>query len=294
MYHIIINELRLKGKHLKDVEAVKSVFEKTGKEYTFHYTQKVGDAKRITQEISSKGELCTVIAMVGDGTLHDVVNGVVDFENTRVGLIPMGSGNDFAAAVNIPHNAKTAAELIAFKVARPIDFIQLSSGLRSINAIGMGIDVDVLRRTYGGKATGKGKYLKAFIVSLAKFKSVNFTVKYEDKEEKHFGLIAALGNGKQIGGGIKVFPEAKVDDGYMDLIIVDYLTKFKTLIAFIKLMMGKIGKVKEAKQIRCKKASLILDEENYTIQAEGELYDNVPLEAEIVSNKLQFYYPDSN
>lgn len=294
MYHIIINELNFKSRNAKDIEAVKRVFERTGKKYTFHFTKAKGDAKRITQEISAKGELCTVIAMGGDGTLHEVVNGVVDFENTRVGLIPMGSGNDFATAVGIPFDIKSAAEIIAFRTARPIDYIQLSSGLRSINALGVGIDVDILKRAYTGKTKGKSKYLKALIVSLIKFKSVNFTVKYKDKEEKHFGLIAGLGNGKQIGGGIKVFPESEVDDGYMDLIIVDYLTRFKTVIAFIKLMMGKINTIKEVTHVKCKKATLIPEDKNFTLQAEGELYENIPLEAELISGKLKFYYPDRN
>ena len=61
------------------------------------------------------------------------------------------------------------------------------------------------------------------------FKSYNFTLKYDGKEEKHYGLIAALGNGKQCGGGIKLFPNAKIDDGWLDLLIVDYISKAKIL-----------------------------------------------------------------
>ena len=291
MYHILVNAERLKGKLANALNEVKAVFERAGKQFKVHFTNHQGHAREITEELSSSGEKCTVITMGGDGTLHEVINGVKDFENCQIGLIPLGTGNDFAESANIPNDPKRAAEIIAFKAARPIDFIELDNGLRSVNAIGMGIDVDVLKRTYAGKSTGRTKYLKALISSLIKFKSVNFTVKYDGKEEKHYGLIAALGNGKQFGGGIKVFPEAEIDDGYMDLVVVDYLSKFKTVIAFIKLMLGKIHSIKECTHVKCKQATFIPEDKEYTVQAEGELYENIPFNAKIVPQKLKFYLP---
>lgn len=290
MYHIIVNGSRV-NESSKEISAVKSVFERAGKEYTFHYTSRKGHAKEIAAEISAGDERVSVIAMGGDGTLHEVLNGIKNFKNCNLGIIPVGTGNDFAEAVHIPCDVKYAAQIIAFKAARPIDYIELSSGLRSINAVGMGIDVDVLKRAYAGKNGGKGKYFKAFLVSLLKFKSCNFTVKLGDREEKHYGLLAAVGNGKQIGGGIKIFPDARVDDGYLDLLVVDYLSFFKTVRAFINLMRGKLGGIKEITQVRCKEVTFVPESENYTIQAEGELYENMPLEAKIVTDKLKFYLP---
>lgn len=230
--------------------------------------------------------------MGGDGTLHDMINGFRDFENCSLGLIPLGTGNDFAESAHIPFDVKKAAEIIAYRAPEYIDFIELSSGLRSINAVGMGIDVDVLKRTYAGKNKGRSKYLKALISSLIHFKSCNFTVKYDGKEEKHFGLISALGNGRQFGGGIKMFPEARINDGYLDLIIVDYISKPKMIGAFLKLMRGKVNDVKGATVARTKAATFIHEDENFTIQAEGELYENMPIEAHIVENTLKFYLPE--
>jgi diacylglycerol kinase family enzyme len=195
------------------------------------------------------------------------------------------------ATANIPQTATEAAQIIAFKAPSKIDYIQLSNGMKSINAVGAGIDVDVLKRTYAGKHTGKNKYYKAFVKSLFHYKSFNFTVKYDGHEEKHNGLIACIGNGKQIGGGIKLFPEANISDGYMDLIIVDYLSKFKTLLAFIKLAFGKLNSIKEVTYVKCKSATFIPDGEMQTIQAEGELYDDVALDAQLISGKLNFYLP---
>ena len=79
-----------------------------------------------------------------DGTLHDIINGIKDFDNCALGLIPFGTGNDFAEAAGIPLDPVKAAEIIAFRAPQKIDYIELSSGLRSINSVGMGIDPGIL------------------------------------------------------------------------------------------------------------------------------------------------------
>ena len=291
MYYIIVNATHLEGKKAQDLEVVKHVFEKAGKKYEVLQTYNVGDAKMHAERITRSGGEHTLIAMGGDGTLHDVLNGFHDFENCSLGLIPFGTGNDFADGAGIPFDVKRAAEIIAFRAPKPIDFIELSSGLRSINVIGMGIDVDVIKRTQVSKNKKRSKYISALMYCLRHFSGYPFTIKYDGKEEKHFGLIAALGNNKQFGGGIKMFPDAKIDDGYLDLFIVDFISKPKILGAFIKLMSGKSNKIKEAKLIKTKAATILCDDENYTLQAEGELYDNIPIEAHIVEGKLKFYLP---
>lgn len=291
MHYILANNLHLKGKGIKQLDDLKGVLSAAGHSYEVLLTEKKGDAKSICEEITADGKENTIIAMGGDGVLHDIINGFKDFEKNSLGLIPFGTGNDFASGAGIPLDTKKAAEIIAYNKPRYIDFIELSSGLRSINSVGMGIDVDVLKRTYASSNTGKGKYLLALIAALKEFESVNFTVKYDGKEEKHYGLIAALGNGAYFGGGIKMFPEAKIDDGWLDLVIVDYISKAKIVGAFAKLMRGKANKIKKATFVRTKAATFIPESSEFTIQAEGELYDNVPIEAHIVENKLKFYLP---
>ena len=288
MYYIIVNKCVLKRKsNVKKLNSVKTVFDSAGIEYTVRLSESKESARTIAAEITS-GSGNSVIVMGGDGTLHDVLNVFVNFENNRLGLIPLGTGNDFAKAAGIPVNVKKAAEIIVADKTRKIDFIELNSGLRSINAVGAGIDVDVLKRAYAGKNTKKSKYLFALISSLIHFESYEYTVEYDGVEEKHFGLIGAVGNGKQIGGGIKVFPEAEIDDGYLDLLVVDYISKIKIIGAFIRLMLGKINAIKQVTAVKTKAVKFI-PRKSYTIQADGELYDDTPLEAHICEGKLNFY-----
>ncbi len=291
MYYVIVNEMNLKGKRLKSLEKVEEVFRRAGKPLCVERTHYAGHAKELAEKITSDGENNTVIAMGGDGTLHEILNGFKDFEKNSLALIPSGTGNDFAACAGIPRDAETAARLIAESAPRKIDFIQLDSGLRSINAVGMGIDVDVLKRTYSKKKTGKFKYLFSFIACLMKFKSYDFEVEYDGKRETRHGLLAAVGNGRQIGGGIKVFPEAKIDDGKLELVVVDFISRFKTIGAFIKLMRGKINKVKQVTAVKVDAVKFTPTNKDYVIQAEGELYENMPFSAHIEKDKLNFYLP---
>ena len=292
MYHVILNGNNTDETTAAKIEIVRKVFETAGKEITVHSTTHAGHAKEIAAELTANGEFAHLIAMGGDGTLHEVLNGIADTENCTLGLIPLGSGNDFAETAGISHDIKTAAETIAFRAPTCIDYIELDSGLRSINAVGMGIDVDVLQRAYAGKAKGKNKYFKAFLKSLKYYKASTFKASWDGGDEREYtGIIACLGNGRQIGGGIKLFPDAEIDDGYIDLVLVDYLSRFRTLIAFIKLNSGKVNKVKEVTHVKCKSVCITPLSGSAPIQAEGEIYENVPLSAHIVSDKLKFYLP---
>lgn len=300
MYHLIINSTALNAKGEKQLERVQNVFADAGKELEIHKTEHAGHAREIAAELTKGGKFADLITMGGDGTLHEVLNGIEDTEKCTLGLIPMGSGNDFASAAGIPSDVASAAGTIAFRQPTAIDYIQLKDGLRSINAVGCGIDVDVLKRAYAGTKTGKGKYFSAFLKSLRHYKSATYKVSWDGGDEREYkSIVACLGNGMQIGGGIKVFPDAKIDDGYMDLIVVDYLSRFRTMLAFMKLSRGKVNSIKEVTHVKCKRAKItpVEDPANkdlHLIQAEGEIYDNIGLDAELVCGKLKFYLPNND
>ncbi len=111
MYYIIANETHLKGKNAERLETVKQIFERAGKEYEVLFTSKEGDARAHTERITRSGGIHTIIAMGGDGTLHDIINGFHDFENCSLGLIPSGTGNDFAEGAGIPLDVKKPRKL---------------------------------------------------------------------------------------------------------------------------------------------------------------------------------------
>lgn len=297
MYHIIANSLNLKGKNANKLEIVKSVFERAGKQYAVHLTEYRGHARDLAAEISETESDLHLVAMGGDGTLHEVLNGIKDVTKCNLGIIPTGYSTDFAIAAGIPcDDVKYAAEIIVFKAPGAIDYIKLSNGVRVINTVGFGMDVDVLKRAYASKRSGKKKYYNAFLRTLLKHTPHPFKVDCNGQTYDMNGTLVCLGNGCRLAGGVKIFSQAYIDDGSMNLLLVDGLSRWKTLLTFINLNAGKLSNVKEITELNCKEVTFCSDSENYTIQADGELYDveGKELSAKIVSGKLKFYLPKND
>ena len=131
MYHIIVNPQGGKGKSLKALTTVEEIFKNNNAQYVVHKTEYAGHATEIARELSKTPDT-NIVVMGGDGTLHEVLNGISDFEKCSLGLIPSGTGNDFAVAAGIPKDVKKAAEIIALRAPSNIDYIELTNGLKSI------------------------------------------------------------------------------------------------------------------------------------------------------------------
>ena len=141
MYRIIVNPIAGKGKAVEVLATVEGIFAKRGVEYSVYKTEKCGDATKITEELTKNG--ADLVVLGGDGTFNEVLNGIVDFENTTVGFVPCGTGNDYVKATDIPTNPEKAAERRLNGKIGYTDFIEMN-GKRCLNVAGGGMDTDVL------------------------------------------------------------------------------------------------------------------------------------------------------
>ena len=287
MIHLIVNPQAGRGKKKKLYERALAQLDARGLEYRVFQTHARGDAKELAGRACAAG--CDVIAVGGDGTLHEVLNGFDHFDRCALGLIPMGTGNDFAAAAKIPEDPEKAVDLIADGTPQYTEFIQLPQGVRGMNAVGTGIDVEVLRRCRSNRLfRGKTGYLLSLIVSLIKFKNYELCARFNGKEVRYKTLIACLGNGDRFGGGIRICPEAKLGDGLLDFVAVDNVKKSRIIPAFIKLMKGRILEESFTRFERCEHLE-VLPAKPLTVQVDGELYDGLPFVADVVKGKLRMY-----
>ena len=108
------------------------------------------------------------------------------------------------------------------------------------------------------------------------------------KESHHSALIACVGNGRRIGGGIRMCPRAEIADGLLDFVAVDDVKKVSIPAAFIKLMRGRILEEPFTFFERCEHVEIVPDAP-LTVQVDGELYDGLPFTVDIVKNKLRMY-----
>ena len=286
MYHIIFNPVAGKKKASKNLRVVEEMLQERGIAYQLHQSCDVHDAEAIARKLTEQGET-ELIVLGGDGTLNEVLNGLSDPTVCKIGLIPSGTGNDFAERRGIPLDPKKAMKRILDGEAQDVDYIDVS-GTRCMNVAGLGMDVDVLERCQKGKMKGKLKYLMSLIKSLFAFKGYRVKIVSEGREETHDVLICAACNGSQFGGGIKICPPAKEDDGQMDVVIVDCIGgKWKIIKAFIQLMKGKVIEYPLTTYFRCESVTF-LPENDCPIQLDGELYHNHAFEAKLRKG-LKFY-----
>ena len=286
LFHIIANPVAGKKSSKKNLEIVQNVFTEQGVEFQTHYTSCKGDAKEIVRQLTENGET-EIVALGGDGTLHEVLNGLADPTACNLGLIPSGTGNDFAEHIGLPLDAKSAAEIILKGETKETDYLEIS-GLRCMNVSGLGIDVDVLERCQRGKLRGKIKYLMSLVQSMFAFKGLQVEVESDGIKEEHNLLIAAACNGTQFGGGIQICPEADSTDGKLNAVLVDFIDgKIKIIKAFIQLMKGKILEYPTAKHFLCDSLKF-MPKTPCPIQLDGEIYKDIPFIVKL-KRGLHFY-----
>ena len=178
MIDIVANKTSGKGNGAKSLAKAVAYLDERGIEYSVHETTGVGHGKKITQSLCDNGAT-TVVALGGDGTFHEVLNGI-DTEKARLGFIPAGRGNDFARGTQFTSldPIKAVAGIIEGTPKR-IDYIQISNR-RCLNIAGTGMDVDVLLRT--SQSRNHLSYIASLIKCLVKFEPYRVTIHVEGKE----------------------------------------------------------------------------------------------------------------
>lgn len=289
MLDFIINPIA-GGKHgkktRKTVALIENILKERNVEYCLHLTSYKRHAQKLTEVLIKRGAT-DIIVVGGDGTLHEVINGFSNFEKVNLGLIPCGTGNDFASALNIPLNPEKALDVILNEQPKYVDFMQMPT-VRGINIIGTGIDVDVLKRYNSLKKKNKFNYTTCLIKTLFNFDYIDFTADVDDKSNKYRSFIACIANGNVYGGGIPVCPVANATDNKLNFVAVSSMAKLKIIGAFLKLKRGKILTMKQATHCTCENVKIETDKP-CTVNVDGELYENIPFEVKIVSNTLKMY-----
>lgn len=209
-------------------------------------TWEAGDAVRMAREAVAEG-VDTLVAGGGDGTLHEVVQGVLDAEedleeearpSCSLGLVPLGTGNDFAHAADIPIDPLEALETLVTVEARPIDVGRVGDRC-FVNAATGGLGAEITAETPEGMkaALGRLAYLLTGIARFGDLQPAQARLRAPDREWEGAFLALAVGNGRQAGGGVELFPDARFDDGLLRVVVMPELPpqqRVGTLTSFLQ------------------------------------------------------------
>ena len=220
------------------------IVELLGRNVEVHASEAVGDLEsRVRSAVGNGAE--RIVVAGGDGSVHEAVNGILTANgNAALGVIPSGTGNDFAKACGIPLDWEHAAQLLADRLAagqsqRSID-IGVMNGRYFANGAGIGLDAEVtaIARSYR-LPIGDFVYLIAiFRAMLSGIATPRLTIESDTVQWDGPATLASLSNGPWIGGMFHIAPMAANDDGQLELLIAAPVTRRRVLRLLPKLMAG--------------------------------------------------------
>jgi len=297
----VVNPTSSNGKTGRRWPEIKNILDTRGLDYDFRWTGGPWEAAEITRD-SLKGDFNVVVAVGGDGTLNEVVNGffLVD-EETRsrgsLGVISMGTGSDFIRTAGIPKDLQGAVTRLE-KGGRSLLDVGLarfsrpdgSRGERyflNVADVGLGGET-ALRVNHTSKALGGFlSFLWGVIVSIFLYKNKEMTLVI-DEEVTWQGryVTVAMGNGRFFGGGMKIAPQAMLADGLLDVTILPDFSKPMLLRSLPKVYSGRHLEIEGVKYTRGKKISLS-SPELVLLEVDGEMPGQLPVEVEVLPLALR-------
>lgn len=224
----------------------------------------------------------------GDGTMHWAIQGLVGTE-CALAPIPLGSGNDLAGTLGVPSDLDAAIERGLAAPLRAIDLLN-AGGLVSVSYAGVGFDSEVTRVANEiRRLRGPMIYAWAVIKTLKNFKPPVLTIEHDHGRFEGRAMFANLNNLPRLGGGMKMAPDAIIDDGMLELVIVREVSKFELLRVFPKVYSGKHLNHPQIDLVRTRSARIAVDRELY-LYGGGEplalMQPQVPMTLEVLPGAL--------
>lgn len=230
-----------------------------------------------------------VLVVGGDGALHGVLDHVAD-SDLVFGLIPAGTGNDTARSLGIPvKDVDAAVDLIIAGNVRTIDLARADEAYVA-TVVASGFDSKVNERA--NEMTwprGNMRYNIAMVAELRAFEPLPFTLVLDGKTIEREAMLVAVGNGPSFGGGLRICEGAKLDDGLLDVVVINPVSKPKLLRVFPKLYRGTHITLPEFERHLVKEVTLLSP--GIVAYGDGERLGPLPMTTRIQPGALRVFAP---
>ena len=216
---------------------LEQVSRRTGLTWRIVQTSRPGQATELARQAAEEGA-SIVVAAGGDGTCGEVANGIIGTP-ALLGVLPLGTGNDFARCAGIGENLQIAVENLFTGKPRRIDLGSVA-GRYFINVAGCGLDAAVAKRVNQGFRFlhGTAAYVAALFQTILTFKPVSMRITIDGEEQHLNALLCTVANTQSYGGGMRIAPYAQIDDGLLDVCIVKAVNKLEFVSVFPRVYSG--------------------------------------------------------
>ena len=296
-WFVIANPISGNKKLSKNWKEIEQLLNKKNIDFSYAFTAHSKHEIELVHTAIQQGYR-NIISVGGDGTLHHVVNGIMTQRYTKtsditVGVIPLGTGNDWIKTYNIPNNIKCAINLIQQQktILQDIGHLELENTTAFFNNVaGIGYDGYVVNKLNKLKRFGAIAYLLSGIAGLFLYKKTAFKIEVNDKLVETKCLMTLFGICKYSAGGMQLTDYKESIDGLFDITIAKNLSLGDLILNIKKLYNGLITKHKKVETYLSNKLLItpVSLENKPFIQADGELIGQGKVSASVIKNAIQF------
>lgn len=280
----IVNPASRTGRGIEIWKEAEKVLKGSEIPYEVYFTKRAGHATELAGKLTEDEGKHKIIALGGDGTVNEVLNGIVRLEDTVFGYIPTGSGNDFAAGMDLPTDAMTAIEHILEEkslLQMNVGIVETEDGEKRRFGVscGMGWDAAICHEAVASKMKrllnkiklGKLCYVGIALKQIAGFKKIPMEVLIDQREPIQLDqtYFTAVMNGPYQGGKLKLCPDADWSDDLLDVCIVGDISKLKLLCVLPTAYVG-LHRLFKAVQIKRGEKIILRGRKALPVHVDGE------------------------
>lgn len=301
----IINPASARGATLRAWADARKEVVAAGVDFDEHVTTRAGEATEVTRDALHAG-MARIVAVGGDGTLGEVVNGYFDNSCREVNsaasiaLLPSGTGSDFRRSLGLTSRADWVRTLISSETRlldaaraefRDRDGASVSRFFINVASFGLGGDVSTLvnrwRNTLPLWIGGRARFAAAAIAALGRYKNIAVSLRLDGREIKINSNLIVVANGRFAGGGMMLAPHAELDDGLLDVIVTDKATRLDVIRELPRIQRGAYLKNPKVTEMRAREVS-IETEEPMAIDLDGEMVGFTPAHLRVLPSAIRF------
>ncbi|MGQ9731934.1 MAG: diacylglycerol/lipid kinase family protein [Candidatus Zipacnadales bacterium] len=255
------------------------------------HTSTHGEARTLATQAAASG-FDAVFACGGDGTLSQVVEGLLD-TGVPAGLIPTGTGNDFARTIALSHDPTIAAWQALCGRASAVDLLNVNEGaLWVLNILGVGFDAAVTARINRRRRliAGRIAYLTAVFQELIHYRPIEVFVGMETESWSGKAMLVAVANAQCYGAGMRIAPHADIVDGLLDVIVVEDVSRLAFLRAFPSVFRGSHDQHPAVRMWQAQEV-YIETKSNAFFLADGDLHGRTPIRVRVAPKRAWLWMP---
>ena len=241
-----------------------------------------------------------IVVVGGDGTVNEVVNGIAEVDDVELAIIHRGTGGDFVRTFDIPHSLDGALDVATGNTTRQIDLGRATyhswagpeetHWFANIASAGMSGAVAKRVNETGKALGGKASYAWGTVAVFSRWRNVQLTVRVGDEERSGPMYDVMVANGRYLGGGMKMTPEAEPDDGLFDVLLIGDVTKRDLMLTLPKIYRGTHLPHPKAELLRGSRVSIDAPIP-LPVQLDGEQPGTTPATFEVVPHALRLRVP---